>query len=560
MTHELDHAHASAHAPSATADHDGPTPGRSSKSALMRKPDHAVPSGLLSRKARDANGVAEGAESAVAAASSSSGSPLPDTLMRKFESSLGADLSGVRVHTGAESAAANDAVGARAYTVGNDIHFGAGQYDPESQGGQHLIAHEVAHTVQQAGGASRMQFKLEVSSSGDAHEREADRAADSMVAGTPASVGSSTGLDRSVIHRKEGESPVVLKGIDIPIVEVSAPEVELGPFKGKTKLGGKVSLKPGGPPGAGGAKKDDKKDEQKGEKKDAGHPVEVKVGADKDKVKIAAEKEFGGEKWGIKPKMFGEAELDKNGHPKANIGLGLEHEGYKLTNKQVGPFAANFKAFEWEHGGKPKIATLELEVGASAQTEQQFYGHQVSVALKGTVEIEPNWVEIGKWIGQQVGPMIASGAATSAALIAAPFVTFGVMLAGWARAGHEFDEVQARIKSHRARCQMAAEEALTGKHVAVTLFGMDVNAGSTDLANKVRSTLSEAFGIPAGAFPEAVKAKPALVPLIYRTAWAHSWPALKAQLLANYQDTTFKSYKFERMWLDSFDSGEYSKG
>lgn len=124
MTHELDHAHASAHAPSATADHDGPTPGRSSKSALMRKPDHAVPSGLLSRKARDANGVAEGAESAVAAASSSSGSPLPDTLMRKFESSLGADLSGVRVHTGAESAAANDAVGARAYTVGNDIHFG----------------------------------------------------------------------------------------------------------------------------------------------------------------------------------------------------------------------------------------------------------------------------------------------------------------------------------------------------------------------------------------------------------------------------------------------------
>jgi hypothetical protein len=173
----------------ATAHNDTVEPGQSSRSALLRKPDHAVASGLVQRKARDANGVADGAEHAVSAASLSSGSPLPDTLMRKFESSLGADLSGVRIHTGGASERAADAVGAKAYTMGNDIHFGAGHYDPSSPGGQHLLAHEVAHTVQQSGEPQRMQFQLEVSSPGDSLEHEADRAADAMVAGGPATAG-----------------------------------------------------------------------------------------------------------------------------------------------------------------------------------------------------------------------------------------------------------------------------------------------------------------------------------------------------------------------------------
>lgn len=201
MSLERDHSHDSSSTSQRDNDHDDQAPGRASRSALLRKPDHAVASGLLSRKARDANGVAEGADAAVASASSSSGSPLPDTLMRKFESSLGANLSGVRVHTGSESAAANDAVGARAYTMGNDIHFGAGQYDPSSSSGQHLLAHEVAHTVQQSGGAQRRQFKLEVSSPDDALEHEADRAADAMVAGQPASVGAAgAGVSRMIFR------------------------------------------------------------------------------------------------------------------------------------------------------------------------------------------------------------------------------------------------------------------------------------------------------------------------------------------------------------------------
>ncbi len=137
---------------------------------------------------RDGNGVAADAEAVVERASSSSGAALPTHLQRQFEGSLGADLSGVRVHTGAASQDAAQAVGAKAYTVGQDIHFGAGTYQPDDPFGMHLLAHEVAHTVQQAGGAPHRQHKLEVSTPGDAAEHEADRAADAMVRGLAAEV------------------------------------------------------------------------------------------------------------------------------------------------------------------------------------------------------------------------------------------------------------------------------------------------------------------------------------------------------------------------------------
>lgn len=164
-------------------------PGRRTASARLDGPTHPIASGLVLRKpARDGNGVADGADTAVAAASSSSGAALPARLQRKFEASLGADLSSVRIHTGGASATAAHAVGARAYTVGQDIHFGAGHYDPASASGQHLIAHEVAHTVQQRGGAAVRQHKLEVSGPQDAAEHEADRAADAMVRGAPAAI------------------------------------------------------------------------------------------------------------------------------------------------------------------------------------------------------------------------------------------------------------------------------------------------------------------------------------------------------------------------------------
>jgi hypothetical protein len=141
---------------------------------------------LLQRKVTRDSQDAD-AEDAVAAASTTSGVALPDPILRKFESSLGADLSGVRVHTGSASADAANAVGARAYTTGSDIHFASGQYATDPAG-LHLLAHEVAHTQQQPGGAAGglRRKSVSVTAPGDAVEHEADRAADAMVRGEPA--------------------------------------------------------------------------------------------------------------------------------------------------------------------------------------------------------------------------------------------------------------------------------------------------------------------------------------------------------------------------------------
>jgi hypothetical protein len=158
---------------------------------------------------RDANNVSAGADVAVARAASSSGASLPGDVQQKFEASTGADLSGVRVHTGADSAQAASAVGAKAYTTGQDIHFAEGRYAPSDPFGLHLLAHEVAHTVQQSGGAaSGRQNKLEVSTPGDSAEVEADRAADAMVAGAPAAIGGSAPTVGRLIQREgEGHAP-----------------------------------------------------------------------------------------------------------------------------------------------------------------------------------------------------------------------------------------------------------------------------------------------------------------------------------------------------------------
>jgi hypothetical protein len=189
--HEREQGREHAGSAPTTAD-DGVAPGRATRSSQLNAPGHPIVSGLIQRKAHDDNGVDANADEALSRASQTTGAALPTTIQRKFESSLGTDLSSVRVHTGETSAAAASAVSARAYTVGQDIHFAAGQYDPSSETGEQLLAHEVAHTVQQRGGTPVRQNKLEVSSPGDAAEHEADRAADAMVAGRSATVGGFT--------------------------------------------------------------------------------------------------------------------------------------------------------------------------------------------------------------------------------------------------------------------------------------------------------------------------------------------------------------------------------
>ena len=166
---------------------------------------------------RDANGVAEGAESAVARAASSSGEPLPVHVRERFERSLGADLSRVRLHTGPESGQAAAAVGAKAYTIGQDIHFGTAQYAPSDAAGLHLLAHEVAHTVQHSGAPRMRMSELDVSAPTDAAEIEAERAADAMVSNAAFGV---AGAD-SALHRDKPDTQA--KPPDAPPAAITTP-------------------------------------------------------------------------------------------------------------------------------------------------------------------------------------------------------------------------------------------------------------------------------------------------------------------------------------------------
>jgi hypothetical protein len=100
------------------------------------------------------------------------GLPLPREVQAKLESALGAPFGDVRIHVGSEAAA----IGAIAFTWGSDIHFAPGQYNPHTQQGQMLLAHELVHVVQQRAGRVSNPFGGGVAVVQDhALEAEADR-------------------------------------------------------------------------------------------------------------------------------------------------------------------------------------------------------------------------------------------------------------------------------------------------------------------------------------------------------------------------------------------------
>lgn len=114
---------------------------------------------------------------------SGNGEPLAFSQQVHFERLLGGDFSNVRVHRDEEAAHAAEDIHARAFTVGDRIAFGRGEYQPETEGGQQLLAHELAHVVQQATGA---RAKCKETADADTAEREADNAANAVVRYEPA--------------------------------------------------------------------------------------------------------------------------------------------------------------------------------------------------------------------------------------------------------------------------------------------------------------------------------------------------------------------------------------
>lgn len=117
----------------------------------------------------------------------SPGQSLDKVTRSAMESQLGHDFGRVRVHTGVEAAAAAKQIDARAFTVANDIYFGAQGFRPGTVEGNRLLMHELVHTVQQSSGHSRApQSRLDVSQPGDPAEVEADRIVDRLSGEMPA--------------------------------------------------------------------------------------------------------------------------------------------------------------------------------------------------------------------------------------------------------------------------------------------------------------------------------------------------------------------------------------
>lgn len=112
---------------------------------------------------------------AAIARSRGSGGTLADGIRESAEEGMGEPLADVRIHTDATAESLTRAVSARAFTTGTDIYFARGEYRPGSTEGDDLIAHELAHVVQQRGGPQS--GPMRVSEPGEALEADADAAA-----------------------------------------------------------------------------------------------------------------------------------------------------------------------------------------------------------------------------------------------------------------------------------------------------------------------------------------------------------------------------------------------
>lgn len=116
------------------------------------------PASTIDRVRRSATGAAPVSEAVAGdldAVRRTGGRPMDEPLRRRMELGFGADLGAVRVHTGPEVDSLNDRLAARAFTVGSDVFFRGGVPDTTTAAGTHLVAHELAHTMQQTGRVAR---------------------------------------------------------------------------------------------------------------------------------------------------------------------------------------------------------------------------------------------------------------------------------------------------------------------------------------------------------------------------------------------------------------------
>ena len=149
------------------------------------------------------------------------GEPLPPGVQSFFESRFGRGFSRVRIHTDGESASISRALNAQAFTIGQDIFFGAGRFQPDTAEGGNLLAHELTHVVQQ-GAASALPRQ---SGHEPAVERQTDQTGAPQVV-APASL-STAGPSTTPAPGAESSRPTVAALSPIPAA--GSPSMEQSP-------------------------------------------------------------------------------------------------------------------------------------------------------------------------------------------------------------------------------------------------------------------------------------------------------------------------------------------
>ncbi|WP_244860758.1 DUF4157 domain-containing protein [Aromatoleum petrolei] len=189
-------AHAAAVAPASTPD-PTPTAATPPTAAPASGETDAAPSAPDAAAASPATPTGGGATAASSATSSATlvpayaagrvaerrgrGEPLAPDARAPLEGHFGRDFADVRVHTDAEAARLTAALGARAFTSGRDIYLAPGAFAPDTEDGRHLLAHELAHVVQQDGQAAPVLARA-IEPAMNARYHETDRTAAALAA------------------------------------------------------------------------------------------------------------------------------------------------------------------------------------------------------------------------------------------------------------------------------------------------------------------------------------------------------------------------------------------
>jgi hypothetical protein len=153
---------------------------------MLGSPSVAVPSEVSSNRTRDIDKATKSDRRSPVfdIVARGGGKPLDPRTRNNMEHALGADFSEVRIHTDSEASTSARAVQALAFTVGNNVVFQSGLFQPDTPTGQRLLAHELTHVMQQREGpvdGSPTNEGISVSDPSDRFERAADAMADRVM-------------------------------------------------------------------------------------------------------------------------------------------------------------------------------------------------------------------------------------------------------------------------------------------------------------------------------------------------------------------------------------------